>query len=91
MRLYVQYSHMTQMELPAKETIKAFGGIRKMAKKIGRPSSTIFSRTKGQNRFPHWWTGDLLAIAAREGVSLPEPKPRRRKRKARPAQQASAA
>ncbi len=78
MRQYVQNAHMDQMELPARATIAAFGGIRKMAKRVGRPSSTIFSRTKARNRFPHWWTGDLLAIAAREGVTLPKPKPRKK-------------
>jgi hypothetical protein len=70
---------MIQMELPATATIKAFGGIRKMAKKIGRPSSTVFSRIKAGNRFPHWWTTDLMAIAAREGIPLPEAKPRKKR------------
>ena len=66
---------MTKLELPAEATIKAFGGVRQMAARTGRAPSTISSaKNKDGGRFPHWWTGDLLSLAAREGLALPEPK-----------------
>lgn len=73
---------MNQMELPAAKTIEAFGGVCEMERKTGRPKTTISARARSKTkRFPHWWTTELQAIAQREGIALPEPKPRAKRRK----------
>jgi hypothetical protein len=74
---------MTKLELPAEETVKVFGGVRKMAARTGRAPSTISSAKNSESGFfPHWWTRDLIELAAREGIKLPKAKPMKRTRRA---------
>lgn len=66
---------MTKLELPAADTIARFGGIRKMAHRLGRAASTISSAAYGDTgHFPYWWTKELLAIAEQDGIKLPKPR-----------------
>lgn len=84
---------MTKLELPAAPTIERFGGIRQMAARTGRASSTISSALYGETKhFPYWWTNELIALAARDGINLPKPrvKPGIKKAKAAPKRRTAA-
>ncbi len=76
---------MTKLELPAADTIKVFGGIRKMAERTGRAPSTISSALYGDTKhFPYWWTNELRAIAEQDRVALPKPRVKPARKAAKP-------